>query len=260
MLVSLLCCRRKLTPDAVVYKRLIDSVYENSLLRTPKGLQRESRKELRHDELFRLYLVFQEMRIVGAVADVAAYNTLINACAGAGDVERAKETMEAMQNEGIVPDVITYTSLIKACGIHGGEQMIAFAEEIFDSMQQRTNHFSSYIEPTELTFQRLIQCHLRCDRSSVNTPRIWALLDDMIERGLRPGLNTLRSCVKAACIEGDVSKALGLLMKIRYSTRLGFDFKSWKLVAALCRTKQLYDDEEALNLTIEEKRSELLAG
>jgi hypothetical protein len=35
------------------------------------------------------------------------------------------------------------------------------AEEIFSQMQQRTNHFSSYTKPTELTFQRLMQAHLR---------------------------------------------------------------------------------------------------
>ena len=32
--------------------------------------------------LFRLYLVFQEMRIAGVEPDAAVYNTLINACAG----------------------------------------------------------------------------------------------------------------------------------------------------------------------------------
>lgn len=35
-------------------------------------------------------------------------------------------------------------------------------------MQQRTNHFSSYIEPTELTFQRLIQAHIRAKPGSNN--------------------------------------------------------------------------------------------
>lgn len=109
---------------------------------------------MRHDELFRLYLVFQEMRIAGVQvrhamqcsacyyvhdmtwhdmtgqnpgsrvqcrrhcchpsspltsrfyltsyscinqADAAVYNTLINACAGVGDLEKALETVQAMQ-------------------------------------------------------------------------------------------------------------------------------------------------------------------
>ena len=31
----------------------------------------------------------------------------------AGDIERAIETVKAMQEEGLAPDIITYTSLIK---------------------------------------------------------------------------------------------------------------------------------------------------
>ena len=54
-------------------------------------------KQMRHDELFRLYLVFQEMRTSGVQADAAVYNTLINACAGVGDLEKALETVQAMQ-------------------------------------------------------------------------------------------------------------------------------------------------------------------
>ena len=74
------------------------------------------------------------MKLYGAKIDTAVYNTLINACAGAGDVERALETLEAMQEEGIAPDVITYTSLIKACGNNEGIGMTNMAEEIFDAM------------------------------------------------------------------------------------------------------------------------------
>lgn len=75
------------------------------------------------------------MRSKGIEADAGCYNTLINACADVGDIDRALETMQAMQNEGIAPDVITYTSLIKACansqeGING----VRMAEEIFDAM------------------------------------------------------------------------------------------------------------------------------
>lgn len=58
--------------------------------------------KMRHDELFRLYLVVQEMRKSGVQADTAVYNTLINACAGVGDLEKALETVQAMQVGGCV--------------------------------------------------------------------------------------------------------------------------------------------------------------
>jgi len=109
----------------------------------------------------------------GIEADAAIYNTLINACAGAGDLDKvvaayvnasvlshtcniflcmkkALDTVRAMQEDGIAPDVITYTSLIKACAIQGGEEAAGIAESLFLGMQQRTNHFSSYVEPNEL--------------------------------------------------------------------------------------------------------------
>ena len=75
-----------------------------------------------------------------AQPDAAVYNTLINACAGAGDIDRALETMQAMQDEGIPPDVITYTSLIKACSMNSGPHMVNLAEEIFEAMVVYCNH------------------------------------------------------------------------------------------------------------------------
>jgi glutamine phosphoribosylpyrophosphate amidotransferase len=67
----------------------------------------------------------------------------------AGDLEKAFEAIEEMQADGLAPDVITYTSLIKACGSTLGPKAASTAEEIFETMQQRTNHFSTYIEPNE---------------------------------------------------------------------------------------------------------------
>lgn len=154
---------------------------------------------------------------------------------GAGDLEKALETMETMRYEGIEPDVITYTSLIKACSLvtvvdpnynnnvntgssysssynnHkndndndgmdsnkneaddnidnninnnnqkifknkilenskayqfkpqtyrlkplliSGKNPVLLADDLFLEMQQRDNHFSSYIAPNQLTYER----------------------------------------------------------------------------------------------------------
>jgi hypothetical protein len=45
-------------------------------------------KMQRQNELFRSFLIFQEMKSNGIEADSAIYNTLINACAEAGDLEK----------------------------------------------------------------------------------------------------------------------------------------------------------------------------
>ena len=57
------------------------------------------------------------------------------------------------------------THIVQACGINGRDGTVELAEELFSAMQQRTNHFSSYIAPTELTYQRLMQ--VRVSLSSV---------------------------------------------------------------------------------------------
>ena len=231
-------------------------------------------KRLRHDELFRLYLVFQEMRIAGVQADAATYNTLINACASVGDLEKALETVETMQLEGIEPDVVTYTSLLKACGINAGHGTVLLAEEIFAQMQQRTNHFSNYVEPTELTFQRLMQVHLnagsqdylrnkgwvnRSNGHMVDTKRIWELLEDMLKRGLKPGISSFRSCVKAALLDCDVEKGRALLIMIRGQTRVGFDYMCWDLIANIFAMHGLEEDESDLRREIEYMRNREIA-
>ena len=159
------------------------------------------------------------------------------------------------QDEGIHPDVITYTSLLKACGINGCDGTVVLAEEIFAQMQQKTNHFSNTVEPTELTFQRLMQAHVRAPEGHVDTGRVWELLDDMVRRGLRPGVVSYRACVKAAAIEGDVDRSLAMLLVIRDQTRIGFDFRSWQAVAYLCAVNDRKDDEFMLRKEIEERNN-----
>lgn len=70
------------------------------------------------DNLFRVFLVFQEMRSRGVRPDLRAYNALVNACAEVGELDRALEVVSQMADEdqggGLQPDAVTYTSLIKA--------------------------------------------------------------------------------------------------------------------------------------------------
>lgn len=228
----------------------------------------------RTDDLFRLYLVFQEMRGSGVQPDIVAYNMLINAAAGAGALDNVLETVETMQREGISPDVITYTSIIKAAGINGGHGMVSLAEEIFETMQQRTNHFSSYVEPSLLTFERLIQTHLRArtaaptattpaslssslesnatsgsncslpvsssssSQHGVNTQRVWELFQDMKFRGIRPNIAIYRYVIKATLLENDISRALTLVNEVRQgessNSQVTFDPKIWTSVMNAC--------------------------
>ncbi|CAN0433824.1 unnamed protein product, partial [Ectocarpus sp. 8 AP-2014] len=70
------------------------------------------------DNLFRVFLVFQEMRSRGVRPDLRAYNALVNTCADLGEFDRALGVVRLMVDDGegggLQPDAVTYTSLIKA--------------------------------------------------------------------------------------------------------------------------------------------------
>lgn len=203
-------------------------------------------------------MVFQEMRHNPSIkVDAPVYNTLIDACAEAGDVSRALETLQSMREDGIEPTSITYTSLIKACHMRGGSEMIDLAEQLFAEMQQKSNHFSTYIAPTRITFQTLIQVHFTVRPTDVNTTRVWALANDMISRGFSPSIKTYRSFVRAAVIENNVEKATNTISTMRNLKPNGYDFQSWAMAASLCTRSSKHDLALSLKEEIKEKMSTL---
>jgi len=230
----------KMTPCLRIYNQLLRVVNDGSVVGSVGGSSSEDaqywgqqRMQLKQDELFRLYLVFQEMRVSGVQIDAATYNTLINACAVAGNLEKAIETVQSMQEEGIYPNVITYTSLIKACRHNGSPGSVQLAEYYFLEMQQKNNHFSRYIEPTTYTYLQLMKTHLQAIENGHygegDTRRVWDLLEILLRRKLKPSIHVWRECVAATIVEEDVQKALDMLSLIR--KQQGVDPKSWQAVA-----------------------------
>ena len=55
---------------------------------------------------------------VGVDADTISYNTVIKACAEAGDVARAEHWMSVMLKAGVEANTISYSTVIKACACH----------------------------------------------------------------------------------------------------------------------------------------------
>lgn len=82
------------------------------------GVASSSMENPAQDNLFRVFLVFQEMRSRGVKPDLRAYNALVNTCADLGEFDRALGVVRQMVDEdhggGLQPDSVTYTSLIKA--------------------------------------------------------------------------------------------------------------------------------------------------
>lgn len=106
-----------------------DEGEENGSITNSSGLENPAL-----DNLFRVFLVFQEMRSRGVRPDLRAYNALVNTCAEVGDLDRALEVVRQMVDEdhggGLQPDAVTYTSLIKAAA-RATPPRVEEAEEVF---------------------------------------------------------------------------------------------------------------------------------
>ena len=132
-----------------------------------------------------VFAVFSEMRASGISPDLAAFNVLIDACASVGDLARAEGAFGELCAAGIKPDVITYTCLIKACAVSedlDASQAADGAEQIYLEMQQKSNHFSTFIPPSVYTYKHLMAVHAHAGRPH----RVLELFDEMQERGLKP--------------------------------------------------------------------------
>ena len=64
--------------------------------------------------LVKVFLVFQEMKAVGAIPDLACYNALLRACARAGDVIKAQDVLRRIRDDGLHPNDISWRELIRA--------------------------------------------------------------------------------------------------------------------------------------------------
>lgn len=164
-----------------------------------------------------------------------------------------------MREEGIEPNVITYTSLIKACSRKGGRDMIDLAEHLFNEMQQPSNHFSSYIAPTSVTYQHLIQGHFTVNSQEVNTKRILMLLDEMTVSKLNPSIKIYQYCLKAAIIVKDEEKVHFIINQIRSTRNFNyFDYHCWIMASRFYRSLGLTQEAVALNLEITSKQKSIL--
>jgi pentatricopeptide repeat protein len=110
-----------------VYTELI-----NNLLRAPlpageaeskpasdqvdQTFSRQSKAQHANTLLLKVFLVFQEMKVVGAQPDLACYNALLHACAEARDLDRCHTVLDMIQAAGLHPNDNSWREIIRACG------------------------------------------------------------------------------------------------------------------------------------------------
>ena len=61
-----------------------------------KFLKSKKSSQVKEELLVKVFLVYQEMRAVGAIPDATCYNTLLRACALTGDVSQSRSLLAQM--------------------------------------------------------------------------------------------------------------------------------------------------------------------
>lgn len=89
----------------------------------------------KEDMILKVFLVFQEMKNVGMLPDVAMYNSLLRACAITGNIEMAQNVLRRMEMDGIVPNRGT---LKEAVALAKNTQRSDLALSVWKSMHAET--------------------------------------------------------------------------------------------------------------------------
>ena len=86
---------------------------------------------------------------------------------------------------------------VAACAVASPVDL-STATRIFDEMQQRTNHFSTFTPPSERTFRHMMAVHLAAN----NTGRVLALLGELRSHGLAPSATHYSLALRACALPG----------------------------------------------------------
>ncbi|CAI5954678.1 unnamed protein product, partial [Closterium sp. NIES-64] len=117
--------------------------------------------------------LFQEMsEEEGVVADVSAYNMLIDAYAWGGEYQAAQEVFNEMQQAGCIPNVATYTALLKALGSNGSYHHV---RSVFTQMK------ASGRKPDLATYQTLLDVFISGGFFREASRLFWDMEEDGVE-------------------------------------------------------------------------------
>ena len=193
-----------------VYTELIMSLMHGSGPRGRHRRKRSSRPDIHNrqsitliddsNELYKVFLVFQEMKNVGATPDIACYNALLRTCARAGDVKRAEEVMEQIfSSDDIEPNDASFRSMIRAAGKARRSDV---AMMTWRTALQGSN--STQWKPSVETFSALVAALMHC----TSDPDV----DDHTRRGLRHLVVNLHSGVMSG-VDNRVGMGMHLVDK-----------------------------------------------
>jgi leucine-rich PPR motif-containing protein len=158
----------------------------------------------------RVWAVSKEMKSLNLQFSSATFNTLIDACARCGDLDRVPMLLEEMDAQGMAIGIITYSAVVKG---YCQADRLDEAFSIFDNMTKTTN-----LKPDEQLFNVLLD---GCARKGLYH-RGMELLKKMQDSGVRPSNFTLSVLVKLANRGKQLEKAFELSEEFssKYNFRL----------------------------------------
>jgi len=129
-------------------------------------------------------VVYATMSKFGIACNVISYNTIIDACARCGSMDKVPKLLEDMRNSKLEPDLVTYSTLVKGYSLGGN---ITHAFKILDEMKA-----AKHLKPDEIMCNSLLEGCARERRVDLAL----SLLEEMKAFGIAPSNCTLSILVK----------------------------------------------------------------
>jgi pentatricopeptide repeat protein len=159
-----------------VYTQLMESLIDGR----PTSYKQNSSSD---EHLLKVFLVFQEMKAVGAKPDLACFNALLRACMRCGDVDRAQDVMRQMELAGLEPNDTSWRHLIKAAAqARDSQRALAVWKQGISWSHRSRNKIDEPImlwKPSTESFSALIQSFLY-EASSASTEEKVLLYENVV--------------------------------------------------------------------------------
>jgi len=184
-----------LEPDAVMYGCLLKFAVESGHTELLKEISHKVdsldvqncmsliRAAGQAHDLDQAFEYFEKLKAAGVKMDVPTYNCLVDACANAGDMRRARMLLSDMQSMGQV-DKVSYNTIMKGYCMKGDS---AGAKATLKEMDE------AGFPPNDITFNSLINMAV----TSGNMSDAWSFVDEMQSRGLPLDKYTICTMLKS---------------------------------------------------------------
>lgn len=157
-------------------KQAVNAVVYGSIL---KGYSRQKRFD-------KVWKVYEEMLDLGVMFSIVTCNTIVDACARCGEMQRVPGILETLARQGIEPNLITYSAILKG---YCQESKMDNARQVIESMRQTT-----MFVPDEIMYNTLLD---GCARGRFFEQGL-CIFQEMKAAGIKPSNFTLSVLVKLA--------------------------------------------------------------